>query len=454
MNDVRSQIPGGAMPYSIGSVWAMLPAAYENMRETLSTIPPDRLAAAASMPADTANPPGNTGYSILGGVAVVPFSGVVSKRQTLMGRIFGGQAVTTQIGAAVLAAEADPAVEKILLVIDSPGGSVDGTSALADIVDACTKPTVAYCEDLCCSAAYWVASQADTIACNSTATVGSIGCFATVADMSRLAANAGVDMKVVRSAGGKGGNVAGAPVTDAHLTDMQTHVNAIAAEFTAAVSKGRGFDASALADGRVHIGAAAVKLGLVDSVSSLSAVLAAMQEPEPDFIDPSEHTEPAEAVAEAPQENVMAETPEPKVETPAPTVADTTVADLSAIRAELAGMKHAAAITQGVADRKLTPALVKAAHGMPYDTLVAWIADLPVSAPAGGSVTTTTTVTTPEPAAGHPADHVGGFLHAYTKETGPAHAAAIAYMDRSERAGRKASYREAVVAVSRRTSAA
>lgn len=461
MNDVRTQV----MPFSTDSVWSMLPSAYDAMRETLNTVSTERLAAVAA----EAMPMKRAGYTMNGNVAVVPFTGVVSKRQTLMGRIFGGQAITTEFRAALQAAEADPAVKSILAVIDSPGGTVEGTADAADTFALCQKPTAAYIEDLGASAAYWIASQADKVVCNSTAVVGSIGVFATMPDMSRLAKNMGVDVHVVRSAAGKGAGTPGTTVTDSQLAEMQKRVNAIHGQFVAAVSAGRQRDMAPMADGSVLVGQAAVDAGLVDAVQPLADTIAAMQQvccpgccpngcgPDcacTDCTDPScspTCAQPAAAAAIVQEETIMAETETPKTPDYAAQIAALTTAN-EATAKELTEMKRSDVIAKGVADRKLTPALVKAAAAMPYDTLVAWIADLPVSAPAGGSVTEPK-ADAPIPAAGapHPSDFVGQHLEAYEKETAGTHQAAITYMTRSEKAGHKVSYTEAVLATTRKT---
>lgn len=87
------------------------------------------------------------------------------------------------IGQWIRSADRDPAVDAIVLRIDSPGGTVSGTEDLANIIRETTKPVIAFVEDMACSAAYWLASACDEIiANNSTAQVGSIGVLMSFAD--------------------------------------------------------------------------------------------------------------------------------------------------------------------------------------------------------------------------------------------------------------------------------
>lgn len=71
-------------------------------------------------------------------------------------------------------------VLSIVLFIDSPGGTVDGTDNLAKAIKNSKKPVVAYVNGMMCSAAYWIGSSASYIVCDGAndgyqATIGSIG---------------------------------------------------------------------------------------------------------------------------------------------------------------------------------------------------------------------------------------------------------------------------------------
>src|SRR5574338_1348330 len=91
------------------------------------------IAARLGRPLD--NSQNNRGYQLAGDVAVVHLSGVLAKKMNLFADISGGTS-TEVIGAAVRAAAADPKARAIVLTVDSPGGTVDGTQALAAIVRA------------------------------------------------------------------------------------------------------------------------------------------------------------------------------------------------------------------------------------------------------------------------------------------------------------------------------
>lgn len=454
MTDIRQQVGVG---FSLEPLWAMEPNAFERLREMVSATSPDRLAAAAQSAAGGSHP----GYRVDGGVAIVPFAGVVTKQSSIWSEIFGGAAVTTKTRGVLAEAVADPGVNSILMLIDSPGGTINGVADLAADVRAANKvkPVTAYAEDMMASAAYWIGSQAGRLVGNATASVGSIGVFSTVPDISRLAKNLGIDVNVVKSVPGKGAGTMGAPVTEAQLAEVQRMVDAVHAQFVTDVSAGRGRDMNAVADGRIHMGQDAVACGLLDAVESLPATIASMQ-----AAHIASLPETIAATTEK-KETVMAETTPVVIEVNAALEASLVdvKAKYEASMKEISDMKAAAAAANALAEstnlieaaraeRKLTPALAATAETIAksgVEPLKAFLAALPASAPDGGSVSETKREDAAGPKVRHPADHVGIALHAFKPETASVHMAAVEFMEKSNAAGRKISYYDAVIAVTR-----
>lgn len=217
------------------------------------------------------------GYDVLDGVAIVSIVGPMTKAPTS----FSSSCSTVLVRRQVRAAASNPDVKAILLRIDSPGGSVSGTDDLAQDVAAAKqkKPVYAYAEDDCCSAAYWVASQATKVFASRTARVGSIGVYTTVTDWSRMYENAGVKVHLLSTGTLKGAGADGVAVSKEQLAEWQSVVDEFNGHFLGAVGKGRKMSrakAEALADGRVWIGEKAVEAGLVDEVASFDAVFASL----------------------------------------------------------------------------------------------------------------------------------------------------------------------------------
>ncbi|MGB0889693.1 MAG: S49 family peptidase, partial [Solirubrobacterales bacterium] len=82
----------------------------------------------------------------------------------------------------------DPSVDELVLEIDSPGGAALGLQSIADAIWDVRKQktTTAVVSGMAASAAYFLASQAETVVAEADAIVGSIGAFSVVYDTSAL----------------------------------------------------------------------------------------------------------------------------------------------------------------------------------------------------------------------------------------------------------------------------
>lgn len=116
-------------------------------------------------------------YRLIDKQAHIDIVGVLSFKPFFMAAIFGGgNSVYSNISESILAAEADPEVQEIVLNITSPGGTVAGMADTANIIAECKKKVTANVIEFAYSAAYGLASQADEIIVNNDmAMVGSIG---------------------------------------------------------------------------------------------------------------------------------------------------------------------------------------------------------------------------------------------------------------------------------------
>ena len=211
-------------------------------------------------------------------IAVIRMEGTLMKASSSL----DGGTSTVQMRRDIRKAAADPDISGIMLAIDSPGGTVAGTADLAAEVKAATKakPVYAFVSDLCASAAYWVASQADAIFANAdTAMIGSIGTLVTVYDMSGMAGKQGVEALVFKTGSIKGAGTQGAPVTEEQRAYFQSIVDQSQKSFDEGVQKGRSLTDKQLASvrtGGVFLASEAQDRKLIDGVQSYEATLAAL----------------------------------------------------------------------------------------------------------------------------------------------------------------------------------
>jgi signal peptide peptidase SppA len=212
------------------------------------------------------------------GLAVIEVSGPMTKYETSFSSLFGGTS-TLKTRRAVRAAVRNPEVLGIMVRFDSPGGSVAGTSDLADDIAAANKrkPTYAFAEDLMASAALWAGTQGGKLFANKGAEVGSIGAYGRVYDVSGVYAQKSVKVHVISSAPPlKGAGVEGAEITPAQLAEWEREVKDQADIFVSALAEGRGMtkeEAQQLHTGQVWTASKAKELGLIDDVVSFDEAM-------------------------------------------------------------------------------------------------------------------------------------------------------------------------------------
>lgn len=219
------------------------------------------------------------GYTVQDGVAVIPIHGVIGKRMNMFSQISGGTS-TQLIERDIKTALSDSKVNSILLHIDSPGGTVDGTQNLASVIrDARTqKPVMTFADGTIASAAYWIGSAADAIVSSSDTTqVGSIGVVATHTDYSKAEEAQGI--KTTEITAGKYKRIASsnAPLTKEGKAYIQDQVDQLYTIFVNEVAQNRGADIETvindMADGRVFLSKQAQERGMVDHIASLETTI-------------------------------------------------------------------------------------------------------------------------------------------------------------------------------------
>lgn len=207
--------------------------------------------------------------------AVIPVMGVLMRRE---GTFQPYITDVDDVRAAVNAAANDPKVRNIVMVIDSPGGSVEGLHELGQAVASAakSKPVIAQVEGMAASAGFYIASQASKVFAGPADTVGSIGTVLVVTDMSKMAEQMGIRVVVISTGEFKGTGTPGTELTDSQEAYLQGIVDAYFADFKQAVRKGRKMskeDVDAAADGRIFMAKDALRMGLIDGISSLEQTL-------------------------------------------------------------------------------------------------------------------------------------------------------------------------------------
>lgn len=219
---------------------------------------------------------------IVDSTAIVRLEGVIAKKMNMFTKISGG--VSTELAAKDFQAAIDnQEVKNIILHIDSPGGTVDGTEILANLIynNRDKKNIIGYVSGQACSGACWILSAcSETYLSCLTDVVGSIGVVTSHTDYSAFEKSQGV--KVTEITAGKYKRIASEhePLTEEGRKEIESQLNEIYTVFVDSIAKFKGItteQALAIADGKVFIGQKAVDAGLVDGVSTLPEILSCLK---------------------------------------------------------------------------------------------------------------------------------------------------------------------------------
>lgn len=211
-----------------------------------------------------------------GNVAVLTVAGPIMKYANFFTYFSGATSLQTLMKDFNTALN-DPAIETIILELDSPGGDVNGVNEFANAVFAARsrKKIVTYVGGMAASAGYWIGSASSDIVIDKTALLGSIGVVATYIDnKERLEKNGVKEIEIVSGTSPK-------KRPDIHSDDgrelIQQRVDDIQAIFVATVARNRGVsEEKVLSDfgqGDVFVGQRAIDAGMANRLGSLESLI-------------------------------------------------------------------------------------------------------------------------------------------------------------------------------------
>ena len=172
---------------------------------------------------------------VIGNTAVVPLQGFIGKGPFC--------ADINEFREQLFAARA-ASCSSIILWINSPGGVVSLIPETADLLYDMQiigqKPVIAVCDLMCCSAAYWLASQCDRVVVTESSMVGSIGAYVAHEDISGMLEKAGIKITLIGSPASKTDGNPYEPLSKTARASLQAYAKAVSADFQADVARGRG----------------------------------------------------------------------------------------------------------------------------------------------------------------------------------------------------------------------
>jgi signal peptide peptidase SppA len=235
----------------------------------------------ASMEAFLGQQPDDVGY-VENGIGYLDVKGVLMRQQSSLP---DASTSTLRLRQKLREFAKDDHVKRVVMLVDSPGGSASGIQEMADEIirtRGMGKDVYAIVEGQCCSGAYWLASAASMIVASPSSVIGSIGVYTVVEDSSQAAADAGIKVHVVKAGEYKAIGEPGTVVTQEQLDTLKNNlVDPTYQQFTKAVADGRGLSktqVASLATGEFWHTEAAIKHGLVDAVSDADEFVRQVQE--------------------------------------------------------------------------------------------------------------------------------------------------------------------------------
>ena len=217
--------------------------------------------------------------------AIVPVKGVIGKNISTFESLCGCCDIE-DIEEMLEDCERDASITCVILDIDSPGGTSVGVPELANRIKNYSKHTIAFTESECCSAAYWIGSQANEFYATPSSAIGSIGVYIAFPDLSEAYKMEGVRMDIIKSGLYKGAGIPGTSLDANQRKMLEDEVKDIHADFKAAVKSVREFVDDASMEGQCFSGKRGAEAGLVTSLVngfdelmvSLDAAIAAQME--------------------------------------------------------------------------------------------------------------------------------------------------------------------------------
>lgn len=203
---------------------------------------------------------------------------VISISGPLMKNDYCGSLGTASLRQLTQMAAATESIKTILYVIDSPGGTVDGTQSFANAIKSSGKQTIALVDGMMCSAAYWIGSSCDKIySSNSTDMIGSIGTMCALKDNTEEMKTKGIVLREYYATDSTDKNkmFSDAQKGDgkALISEMLDPMNDMFMEAVKENRYGKLNKSENVLTGKTYMTDAAQAAGLIDGISSIDSII-------------------------------------------------------------------------------------------------------------------------------------------------------------------------------------
>ncbi len=202
-------------------------------------------------------------------VAIIPVTGPLMKSD------FCGDLGTASMQNLARQAADSPAVQCIVFMMDTPGGTVDGTQSFANTIAGIDKRTVCLVDGMMASAGYWIGSHCDEVyASDTTNFIGSIGTMCSLYDDSSYMEKEGIVLREYYATASKDKNNAiGEAIKGDGKKLVEEILDPLNNEFLSAVKSRRPDIKKEALSGKIYTAKTAMEMGLIDGIKNIDEIL-------------------------------------------------------------------------------------------------------------------------------------------------------------------------------------
>lgn len=189
------------------------------------------------------------------------------------------------------AADANPNINGHFIIISSPGGDTYSLDTAFDVIRHLEKPSLVLTKEMCCSAAYYLASAAQKIlSVNRFDTIGSIGTMCIITDLRKMLETWGIKEIEIYATESTEKNKYYRDALDGKTDDfIKECIDPLQDEFAANVKAARPLTLShkdaGIYNGKTYFSSEALSLGLIDGVASMEEAMSEITSMSADYAE-------------------------------------------------------------------------------------------------------------------------------------------------------------------------
>lgn len=216
--------------------------------------------------------------AVKGKVGILPIWGPVQQRMSSELMKAGGTSMDF-VSRAFDKLMNDPQIGAIVLHVDSPGGQSFGVEETATKIYNArgTKPIYSIADSVAASAAYWLATSADTLICTPGGIVGSVGVYVMHIDQSKALEMEGVKVTMVSAGKYKTELSPFGPLSAEAIDNQQKYVDVLHDKFVNALKRNRNTTVDHVrtnyGQGRTMMAGDALANGMCDRIMSMEELM-------------------------------------------------------------------------------------------------------------------------------------------------------------------------------------